>query len=50
MAGNPIQSAADAARPKPRIIAQVPALVTDNVDAAKAFAAEQLSFYEAIPG
>lgn len=43
------RSAADAGRPKPRIIAQVPALMSDDVDAAKNFAAEKLSFYEAIP-
>jgi F420-dependent oxidoreductase-like protein len=43
------KSAADAGRPKPRIIAQVPALVSDDDDAAKTFAAEKLSFYEAIP-
>jgi alkanesulfonate monooxygenase SsuD/methylene tetrahydromethanopterin reductase-like flavin-dependent oxidoreductase (luciferase family) len=43
------KSAADAGRRKPRVIAQVPALVSDNVDAAKNFAAEKLSFYEAIP-
>ena len=43
------KSAADAGRRKPRIIAQVPTLVSDDVDAAKNFAAEQLSFYEAIP-
>ncbi|OBJ53257.1 LLM class F420-dependent oxidoreductase [Mycobacterium sp. 1423905.2] len=42
-------SAADAGRPKPRIIAQVPALVSDDVGVAKDFAAEQLSFYESIP-
>ena len=43
------KSAADAGRPKPRIIAQVPALVSDDVDAAKNFAAEQLSFFETMP-
>ncbi|OBI15375.1 LLM class F420-dependent oxidoreductase [Mycobacterium sp. E2327] len=43
------KSAADAGRPKPKIIAQVPAVVSDDVDAAKDFAAERLSFYEAIP-
>jgi alkanesulfonate monooxygenase SsuD/methylene tetrahydromethanopterin reductase-like flavin-dependent oxidoreductase (luciferase family) len=31
------------------VSAQVPAFVSDDVDAAKKFAAEQLSFYEAIP-
>jgi F420-dependent oxidoreductase-like protein len=43
------KAAADAGRPKPRIIAAVPALVSDDVDAARSLAAEQLSFYEAIP-
>ncbi len=43
------KSAADAGRPRPKIIAQVPALISDDVDAAKNFAAEQLSFYAAIP-
>lgn len=43
------KSAADAGQRKPRIIAQVPALVSDDIDAANNFAAEQLSFYEAIP-
>jgi F420-dependent oxidoreductase-like protein len=43
------KAAADAGRPKPRIIAAVPALVSDDVDAARNIAAEQLSFYEAIP-
>ena len=31
------KSAADAGRPKPRIIAEVPAIVSDNVDAARGF-------------
>jgi F420-dependent oxidoreductase-like protein len=43
------KAAADAGRPKPRIIASVPVLVSDDVDAARAFAAERLSFYETIP-
>jgi alkanesulfonate monooxygenase SsuD/methylene tetrahydromethanopterin reductase-like flavin-dependent oxidoreductase (luciferase family) len=43
------KSAAEAGRAKPRIIAQVPAILSDNVDAAKSFAAEQLGFYETIP-
>jgi len=43
------KAAADAGRLKPRIIAAVPALVSDDVDAARNFAAEQLSFYETIP-
>jgi hypothetical protein len=36
-------------RPKPRIIAAVPVLVSDDVDAARALAGNQLSFYETIP-
>jgi F420-dependent oxidoreductase-like protein len=43
------KAAADAGRPKPRIIAAVPVLVSDDVDAARNFAAEQLSFYVTIP-
>src|SRR6478736_10097621 len=43
------KAAADAGRPKPRIIAAVPALVSDDIEAARNFAAEQLSFYETIP-
>jgi F420-dependent oxidoreductase-like protein len=43
------KSAVDAGRPKPRIIAQVPALVSDDVAAAKSYAAKQLSFFETIP-
>jgi F420-dependent oxidoreductase-like protein len=43
------KSAAEAGRPKPRIIAQVPTVVSDDVDAAKSFVAEHLSFYEKIP-
>jgi F420-dependent oxidoreductase-like protein len=43
------KSAADAGRAKPRIIAEVPAVVSDNVKAARGFAAEKLRFYEAIP-
>jgi F420-dependent oxidoreductase-like protein len=43
------KSAADACRPKPRIIAQVPVVVSDNVDSAKKFAAEQLSLFETMP-
>lgn len=42
-------SAVDAGRQKPRIIAQVPTVVSTHVDAAKSFIAEQLRFYEAIP-
>jgi len=47
------KAAADAGRPKPRIIAAVPVLVTgdsqNEIDAGRNFAAEQLSFYETIP-
>jgi F420-dependent oxidoreductase-like protein len=43
------KSAADAGRPKPRIIAQVPTLVSDDAAAAKSYAAKQLSFFETIP-
>jgi F420-dependent oxidoreductase-like protein len=43
------KSAADAGRPKPRIIAQVPAIMSDDVDAAKGFAAERLSFFDTVP-
>ena len=43
------KSAADAGRPKPRIIAQVPAVVSDDIDSAKSFVAERLSFFETMP-
>ena len=43
------KAAADAGRQKPRIIAQVPAIVSDDIDVAKSFAAEQLSLFETIP-
>ncbi|OBK74985.1 TIGR03564 family F420-dependent LLM class oxidoreductase [Mycobacterium sp. 1274761.0] len=43
------RAAADASRPRPKIIAAVPALVTDDVDAGRAVAAEALSFYETVP-
>jgi F420-dependent oxidoreductase-like protein len=43
------KAAADAGRPKPRIIASVPVLVSDDVDTARAIAVERLSFYETIP-
>jgi F420-dependent oxidoreductase-like protein len=43
------KAAADAGRPKPRIITAVPVLVSDDVDAARGVAAEQLSFYATIP-
>jgi F420-dependent oxidoreductase-like protein len=43
------KAAAETGRPTPRIIAAVPALVSSDVDAARAIAAERLSFYETIP-
>ncbi len=43
------KAAADAGRPSPRIIAAVPVLVTDDADAGRNFAAEQLGFYQTIP-
>lgn len=43
------KSAADAGRQKPRVIAHVPVIVSDDVDAARTFAAERLGFYETIP-
>jgi F420-dependent oxidoreductase-like protein len=43
------KAAAEAGRSRPRIIASVPVLVSDDVDAARAEAVEQLAFYEAIP-
>jgi F420-dependent oxidoreductase-like protein len=43
------KAAADAGRPSPRIIAAVPVLVTEDVDAGREHVAEVLSFYETIP-
>lgn len=43
------KAAADAGRAKPRIIAMIPTLVSDDVDAARATTAEQLAFYQTIP-
>jgi F420-dependent oxidoreductase-like protein len=43
------KAAADAGRQKPRIIAAVPVLVSDDVEAARDTAAAQLRFYDAIP-
>jgi len=43
------KAAAEAGRPEPKIVATVPVLITDDVDAGRAQAAEMLSFYEAIP-
>jgi len=43
------KAAADAGRPKPRVIASVPVLVSDDVDAAREVAAQHLGFYATIP-
>jgi len=43
------KAAADAGRPAPRVIAAVPVLVTDDVDAGRAAAADTLGFYATIP-
>lgn len=43
------KAAAEAGRPQPRVIAAVPVLVTDDVDAGRAHAAETLAFYATIP-
>jgi F420-dependent oxidoreductase-like protein len=43
------QAAADAGRPRPRIIAMVSVAVTDDVDAARAAAATRLALYDSIP-
>ena len=43
------KAAADAGRPKPRVIASVPVLVSDDVDAAREVAAQHLAFYATIP-
>jgi alkanesulfonate monooxygenase SsuD/methylene tetrahydromethanopterin reductase-like flavin-dependent oxidoreductase (luciferase family) len=42
-------AAAAAGRPAPRVIAAVPVLLSDDVEAARAITGEHLSFYEAIP-
>jgi F420-dependent oxidoreductase-like protein len=42
-------AAAAAGRPQPRIIAMVPALVSDDATAARELAAERLEFYQSIP-
>lgn len=45
-----VNAAAEAAgRPAPRIVALVPGVVTDDVDAVRETATEQLAFYEQIP-
>jgi F420-dependent oxidoreductase-like protein len=43
------KAAADAGRSAPKIIAMVPALVTDDAEAGRALAAETLAFYGTIP-
>ena len=43
------KAASDAGRPTPRTLAMVPVLVTDEAEAGRAWAAEQLGFYETIP-
>ncbi|WP_197378642.1 TIGR03564 family F420-dependent LLM class oxidoreductase [Mycolicibacterium mengxianglii] len=43
------RAAAEAGRAEPAIIAMVPVVVTDDVEAGKAWAAEQLAFYGTIP-
>jgi F420-dependent oxidoreductase-like protein len=43
------KAAADAGRQKPRIIAQVPAIVCSDVGVGRSVAAERLSFFETIP-
>ena len=42
-------AASSAGRPAPRIIAAVPVVVSDDVDAARSLAGEELAFYESIP-
>ncbi|MFJ9421987.1 TIGR03564 family F420-dependent LLM class oxidoreductase [Streptomyces sp. NPDC101249] len=44
-----IAAARAAGRPAPRIVALVPGVVTDDVDAVRARATEQLAFYERFP-
>ncbi len=41
--------AAEAGRPAPRVVAAVPALLSTDAENVRAAAAQQLSFYEAIP-
>jgi len=43
------EAAAAAGRPRPRIVAGVPVCVTDDVDGARAFAAERLKIYGMLP-
>jgi F420-dependent oxidoreductase-like protein len=42
-------AAAAAGRPAPQVIAAVPVVVSDDADAARTLATEELSFYETIP-
>ncbi|MCU1699271.1 MAG: F420-dependent oxidoreductase [Mycobacterium sp.] len=43
------EAATAAGRPAPQVIAAVPVIVSDDTDAARTLAAEELAFYEAIP-
>jgi F420-dependent oxidoreductase-like protein len=43
------EAAASAGRPEPRIVAAIPAVVTDDPDAARAVAYRQRAFYEGVP-
>jgi len=43
------EAATAAGRPAPQVIAAVPVIVSDDTDAAKALAAEELAFYAGIP-
>jgi F420-dependent oxidoreductase-like protein len=43
------KAAADAGRPRPRIIALVPVVIDEDADAARAFAAQELAFYATVP-
>ena len=43
------KAAADAGRPAPRVIAAVPVLISDDLEAARRAVAERLGFYQTIP-
>jgi F420-dependent oxidoreductase-like protein len=43
------KAAADAGRPQPRVIAIVPVVIDNDAAAARAYAAQELAFYETIP-
>ncbi|WP_158884251.1 LLM class F420-dependent oxidoreductase [Amycolatopsis anabasis] len=43
------KAAEHAGRPRPRVVAAIPAVVTDDVEAAREKAAEQTAFYDQIP-